>query len=135
MILFIKYCRGRRPRRPGRDMPRFRPISGEFGRCYRTGRRGRRPLRFLIALAIAAQTSEGQLTALDAAAGRCFHFALQFSGHLDLMQIDDCIASGTDEMHMGVCIGIEPLHPANRGYAGDQALALEPGEIAVYRCQ
>ena len=51
------------------------------------------------------------------------------------MQVQDRVAVGTDEVYMGIGIGIEPFNAPDSCNALDHALGFEPGQIPVDRCQ
>ena len=82
---------------------------------------------FLI-LTAAADTGEGQGAAFDVAAATFFPVV---PGHGDLMQVDDRIAAGADEVDMGVGVGIEPFHTLHRGHTHDLAFGLKLGQVSA----
>ena len=82
---------------------------------------------------IAAKTGKGQLAAFNTAAGGFLHRLAQCLGHLDLVQINHRITAGTDEMHMGIDVGIEPLDATDGCNTLDDSLTAEPGQIPVDR--
>ena len=85
------------------------------------------PLR----LAFAAKTGEGQLAALDLAAGA---FSAELRGNRDLMHIHDCVTSVTDKVNVGLCVGIEPFDAVDCGNTCDAALFLKEGQVAINSC-
>ena len=52
-----------------------------------------------------------------------------------MMQVDDCIAAGTDKVDMGGDIGVETLNAPDRGHTADLPLRLEFGQVPVHRSQ
>ena len=83
-------------------------------------------------MAAVAGAGEGQCAAFDAAAAAFFRFV---AGHRDLMQVDNRIALGADEVDMGIGVGVEALHTPNRCHTYDFPFCFEFGQIPVYRCQ
>ena len=89
----------------------------------------------LLFLTVSAQTAEGQLAAIHMAAGTLLHLCVQNVGYFNLMQVDDRVTPAADKVYMGICIGIEPFHTTNRGYAGGHSLILKVGQVSVDRSQ
>ena len=83
-------------------------------------------------MTLAAKTREGQGAAFNVAAATFFPVV---PGHGDLMQVNDRIAFGTDEVDMGICIGIKSFDPLYCGYTGDRTLCFELRQIPVNRRQ
>ena len=81
--------------------------------------------------AITAKTGEGQLAALDLAAGA---ISAEFCGNRDLMHIHDGIAVVADEVDVGFDVGIESFDTAHCGDAGDAALLLKESQVAINGC-
>ena len=86
---------------------------------------------FSLVLTVAAKTGEGQLTAFNAAAGAGFS---KLRGNGNLVHIHDCIAVATDEVDMGIRVGIEAFYAVYGGNAGDLSLLFEKSQIPVDCC-
>ena len=82
-----------------------------------------------------AGTEEHKLTSVHLSSDVLGRFPAQPLGGIHLVQVHNGAAVVTDEMHMGFCVGIEPLDSVHGAKALDDALLLEPGQIAVDRCQ
>ena len=77
---------------------------------------------YSLCAAITAKTGEGQLAALDLAAGA---ISAEFCGNRDLMHIHDGIAVVADEVDVGFDVGIESFDTVDSSDAGDATLLLK----------
>ena len=83
----------------------------------------------------ATQAGKTQLAAAYQAVGAGFYAAAQALGDFDLRQIQYRITAGTDEVYVGLDVSVEPLRSLYGAHALDNALVLEPGQIAVNCCK
>ena len=78
--------------------------------------------------AITAKTGEGQLAALNLAAGA---ISAKFGGNRDLMHIHDGIAVAADEVDMGFDVGIKAFDAVYCCDTGNATLLFEQRQISV----
>ena len=88
---------------------------------------------FFIFAAALAGAGKAELAFTDDAAGGVFHGAAQLLRHGDLGKIDNCMATGADEVDMGLYIAVEALDATHGAKALDDALLLKQGQVPVNR--
>ena len=82
--------------------------------------------------AVAAQTVEGELAAVDAAAGAFF---TECQGDFDLVQVHDGVTAIADEVDMRSCVAVISFLPVYRSYADNTAVFNKHFYVAVNSCE
>lgn len=78
---------------------------------------------------------KAELTAIHLTVHRGANRTGEALGHPDLGQVDHRVTALTNEVDMGHCVAIQPLHSADSSQTGNQPLLLEQGDVPVNRGQ
>lgn len=82
-----------------------------------------------------AGTGEGQLAMSHGSSGVLRRLAAQAFGDFHVGQVDDTVATLTDEVDMGVNVAVKPLDPIHCAETLDQTLLLEQCQVPIYSTQ